>query len=141
MHDLALLHAAATWALVGLIWTVQVVLYPQFHHVGREHFDAYHAGHMMRITLALAPLLLVEMGSAGWLLWQGERSGWFLASLPFMGVNIGSTFLLQVPLHGRLSTQYSEAVIRRLIVTNWVRTLAWTARGGCVLMWLRMVCE
>ncbi|MDB6073892.1 MAG: hypothetical protein JWO89_1532 [Verrucomicrobiaceae bacterium] len=141
MHDLVVFHAAATWAMVGLIWMVQMVQYPQFHHVGQEKFCAYHASHMMRITIALCPLLLVEMGTAAWLLWNGERHGWFLASLPFMAVNVGSTFLLQAPLHGRLSTQYSEALIRRLIATNWLRTVAWTTRGVCVLMWLRVVRE
>ncbi len=117
---------------------VQIVQYPQFHRVGQEAFFAYHAGHMLHITFALAPLLMVEMGTAALLLWKGERAVWFLASLPFMAVNIGSTFLLQVPLHGRLSTEYSEATVRRLTATNWVRTLAWTARGVCVAMWLRL---
>ena len=137
MHDLLVFHAAATWALVGLIWMVQIVQYPQFHRVGPATFCGYHASHMMRITSALAPLLLVEMGTAALLLWKGERAMWFLASLPFMAMNIGSTFLLQVPLHGRLSTEYSEATVRRLTATNWVRTLAWTARGVCVVMWMR----
>lgn len=137
MHDLLVFHAAATWALVGLIWTVQIVQYPQFLHVGPERFCAYHASHMLRISLTLAPLLLVEMGTAALLLWKGGREAWFLASLLFMVVNVGSTFLLQMPLHGRLSTEYSDATVRRLITTNWVRTLAWTARGVCVLMWMR----
>ena len=35
-----LLNAAATFALVGLIWIVQLVLYPLFGSVGRERFVA-----------------------------------------------------------------------------------------------------
>ena len=34
MSALLAAHAAATWALVGLIWTVQVVHYPLFALVG-----------------------------------------------------------------------------------------------------------
>lgn len=31
---LLLVHAAATWAMVGLVWFVQVVHYPLFAQVG-----------------------------------------------------------------------------------------------------------
>ena len=46
------IHAAATWALVGLIWTVHVVHYPLFAAV-KTGFRAYHEAHMQRITLVV----------------------------------------------------------------------------------------
>ena len=55
-----LLHAAFTWALAGLIWNVQIVQYPLFHHVGRESFRVYHFGHCLRIGLLILPLVLGE---------------------------------------------------------------------------------
>ena len=40
-----------------------------------------------------------------------------------------STILLQVPAHRRLSTGFDAGVHRRLVRTNWVRTVGWSLRG------------
>jgi sugar (pentulose or hexulose) kinase len=40
-----------------------------------------------------------------------------------------STFWLQVPQHLRLSEPYDSYAQQLLVQTNWIRTLAWTARG------------
>jgi hypothetical protein len=137
MHDLLILHAAITWALAGLIWVVQILVYPQFLKVGPEAFAGFHASHMARITLVVGPLALMEAGTAAGLLWLGQRGDWFTASLWFLGANVVSTALVQAPLHGRLSVEYSVETIRRLVASNWIRTLAWTARGACMVMALR----
>ena len=46
-----------------------------------------------------------------------------------------STAFVQVPCHRRLAAGCEPGVIRRLVRTNWVRTCAWTLRGGAAL-WL-----
>ena len=46
-----------------------------------------------------------------------------------------STALLQVPAHGRLAEGFDTATHTRLVTTNWIRTIAWTARGVLVLWW------
>jgi hypothetical protein len=38
MTILLVIHLAVTWALLGLIWTIQVVHYPLFKDVGRDCF-------------------------------------------------------------------------------------------------------
>ena len=46
-----------------------------------------------------------------------------------------STAILQVPLHRKLELGgYDARVIRRLVATNWLRTLAWSARAVLVLL-------
>ena len=127
-----LIHLAVTWALIGLIWLVQVVIYPQFGAVGRWEFGAYHADYTRRISWIVGPLMLAELGSAAWLLWAGERSGWFLISLGLIGVNWLSTLIVQVPLHRRLEQGFEAGAHGRLVATNWVRTAAWTVRGAWV---------
>lgn len=128
-----LMHGAVTWALVGLIWVVQLVIYPQLGAVGRADFVAYHADYTRRISWVVGPLMLAELGSAGWLLWRGERSGWFLISLGLLAVNWLSTAAVQVPLHGRLERGFMIDAHRALLRTNWVRTAAWTGRGLLVI--------
>ncbi len=50
MIPVLVIHAAITWALVGLIWTIQVVHYPLLKNVGQAEFVAYHDRHMSLIT-------------------------------------------------------------------------------------------
>ena len=125
------LHCAATWALAGLIWTVQLVSYPLFGHVGREAFPGYHAAHMRRITLVVAPLMLAELATAAWLVASpGGRAALILASLPLLALNWLSTALVQVPLHRRLERGgFDEMTWRRLTASNWIRTSAWSLRA------------
>ena len=75
------------------------------------------------------PLVLLEVGTALWLFYEGLRATPFLISLgmiPLIGL---STAAWQAPDHTRLMLGRDDAVIRHLILTNWVRTLGWTARG------------
>jgi hypothetical protein len=45
-----------------------------------------------------------------------------------------STFGLQVPLHRRLELGFDDDAHAALVRTNWIRTLAWTARGLLLLV-------
>lgn len=129
-------HTFITWALIGLIWQVQIVQYPLFLDIGREAFSRYHCGHCLRIAFVVVPLMLLEVASAAWLLWQGETSSLFLFSLIWIVVVWLATFFIQVPIHDQLTEKgWSAEQIQRLVWTNWLRTLAWTVRG-LLLAWL-----
>lgn len=133
MTALLAVHAAATWALVGLIWTVQLVHYPLFAQVGAEAFRSYHARHTRQITWIVAPLMAVELLTAILLVTRGAREPWLLASLAPLAFNWISTWRVQIPLHDRLANGFDADVHRRLVATNWWRTAAWSIRGGCLL--------
>jgi hypothetical protein len=132
MIPLLVFHAAVTWALLGLIWTIQAVHYPLFEDVGRQEFPACHQRHMARITWVVGPLMLAEVGSAGLLVYLGERSPFFLLSLAAMAVVWVSTIAFQIPLHGKLTEGHSSHTVGQLVRSNWWRTVAWTVRGLCV---------
>lgn len=127
-------HCAATWALVGLIWTIQLVHYPLFADVGRESFQAYHQRHTNRITWVVAPLMFTELATAAWLVLAGSRDPWLLASLAPLAVNWLSTWLVQIPLHNQLATGFDPQAQARLVATNWLRTVAWSLRGVFLLL-------
>ena len=59
MREILLIQAAATLAMVGLIWFVQIVHYPLMAQVGRDSFAHYEASHTARTTWVVAPLMLV----------------------------------------------------------------------------------
>ncbi|MEM8993295.1 MAG: hypothetical protein AAGF23_00755 [Acidobacteriota bacterium] len=139
MKPLLLAQAATTLPLVGLIWTIQVVQYPLFSRVGDTAFNHYHAGHSERITWIVLPLMLAELVTAGLLLARVEApvtaaSAWVGAAL--LGVIWLSTAFLQVPRHGELTGGFDAAAHQFLVTSNWVRTVAWTARGALVLWWI-----
>jgi hypothetical protein len=136
MNTWLVIHAASTWCLVGLIWLIQVVHYPLLKNVGHASFVTYHERHMALITWVVGPLMLAEVGSAGWLLLLGERSWLFGISLGALALIWISTVFVQIPLHQKLTRGYDAAVIDQLVSTNGWRTLAWTARGLCLAVLL-----
>ncbi len=134
MHSVYVSHLCATWALVGLIWTVQLVLYPMFSSVGVAEFKAYHNRHTTQITWVVAPLMLIELFTGAWMVIEGERDLWLLLSLAPLASNWLCTWRVQVPLHERLSSGFDAHAHQRLVGTNWWRTFSWTVRGFAVLM-------
>jgi len=129
---LLLIHLVATTAMAGLIWFVQVVHYPLFEAVGADSFVAYERAHQRLTSFVVGPFMAVEGVSALALAatandvvgWPLILIGWFL-----LAIIHASTILLQVPAHGLLSEGLDPAVTRRLVQTNWVRTIGWSARA------------
>ena len=135
---LLLVHLAATWYLVGLCWLVQRVQYPLMAQVGREGFTAYEAAHVARISPIVAPPMIIELVTGVALVMTAGaafRNPVFLLSLGLLAAIWISTFALQVPLHGQLSAGFDSEAHASLVATNWLRTLAWTARG-VIVAWM-----
>jgi len=125
-------HVAATWALVGLIWTVQVAVYPQFALVKPEVFPWWHASYTRRIGWLVGPLMGVELVTGlGWV-WSQSTSEWAWLGLGLIGANVICTGLVQVPQHRRLGEKLDRELVTALVRGNWVRTGIWTLRGCLV---------
>ena len=137
---LVAIHAFVTCVLVGLIWTIQLVHYPLFAAVGAENFVAYEQRHTHNITLLVAPLMAIEAVLAA-LISSSPPAGssapsWVpVAGLTLLAVIWGSTMALQVPCHADLQRGFKAEVHETLVHTNWIRTVAWTARG-ILSMWM-----
>lgn len=134
MSTLFSIHFAATWALVGLIWVVQIVVYPLFLHVGSDAFPGYHARYTRRIALVVGPLMLAELLTALALVATGKTSILFLLSLLPLAFNWVVTWKVQIPLHSRLAEGLDEESTRALTRSNWSRTAAWTLRGLLLIL-------
>ena len=141
MTDRALLvcHAAATWSLVGLAWTILVVQYPLFASVDAASFPAFHTAHSARITLVVLPAMLAELACAAWLVARPiegvERiAAW--AGLAMVGVVWAVTAFWSVPMHEQLSRGFSSEAHRSLLWSHAVRTLLWSLRGGLAAAWM-----
>lgn len=132
---LLLLHAATTLFMVGVIWFVQIVHYPLYSRVGDAGFAQYERQHTRRTGWVVGIPMLAEIGASAALAW---RSGGSLANcgLALLVIIWLSTWLLQVPAHRRLEYGFDAATHRRLVRTNWLRTVAWSGRGGIAIVLL-----
>jgi hypothetical protein len=136
LFDLILLgHAGVTCGMTGLIWFVQVVHYPLFSGVGRADFGTYEQQHARRTGWVVAVPMLAELALAVALVWQtGGVLEW--CALGLLGTVWFSTAIWQIPMHRRLESGFDVGFHRRLVTSNWVRTVAWSLRGVLSLMML-----
>lgn len=123
------IHLLTSYYMLGVIWFVQVVHYPLMGQVGREGFIAYEQAHARLTTYVVLPPMVTELITAGLLCWYSPEWAWWWANLVLVLLIWGSTFLVQVPLHGKLVEGFDASVHRRLVRTNWVRTVAWTVKA------------
>jgi hypothetical protein len=126
-------HLVATLFMVGLIWFVQVVHYPLMAGVGEDGFVAYEAQHRNRTAAVVGLPMAVEGVCTVWLFLVPPEG--MSRALPLVGglvlaVVLASTVWLQVPMHDRLSRGLDTGAARRLVATNWVRTVGWSVRGA-----------
>ncbi|MDJ0768907.1 MAG: hypothetical protein QNJ12_08940 [Ilumatobacter sp.] len=125
------IHLAATAGMAGLIWFVQIVHYPLFARVGVAEFAAYEARHTRSTAWVVGPLMAVE-GVSALVIAAAMRDdvgvGLAAAGLALLAVIHTSTVFVQVPAHRRLSEGFDAATADRLVRTNWVRTVGWSAR-------------
>lgn len=129
-HLDALRHCVDLGMLV-LIWLVQLTIYPGFAQMRSEAFSAWHESYMNRMGFIVSPFMLTQPLVIGLQLWL-ELTIFHIASAVLVGLAWLATAVFSVPAHRRLQQSgFDEAVIQRLVVTNWIRTLAWT--GTCLL--------
>jgi len=134
-------QAVASGAMCGLIWFVQIVHYPLF----AMHDGPGSRGHAIENQRRTGPVVLafmtVEVASALAIVASppdgvGRRAA--LVGLALIAVAWGSTVLLQVPLHARLAREgHAADAVAALVRTNWIRTVAWTARAVLAAWMLR----
>lgn len=135
---LLIVHIAATMYMTGIIWFVQVVHYPLFAQIDRASFSAYERQHTARTGYVVGPAMLLEgvtnvallfirpANLAAWPAWLG---------LALLAVIWFSTAFVQIPCHNALSQSFDASTHRRLVRSNLIRTIAWSARSVLVLSW------
>ncbi len=126
MNLILLIHIFSTVFMCGLCWFVQIVHYPLFKEIPPADFPAYQQKNYATGYITV-PVMLIELGTALWLLYAGY-SPLILVNFILLVLIWVSTFTLQVPAHLKLQKTPSHAVMNRLIYSNWIRTICWSAR-------------
>ncbi|MGF1566672.1 MAG: hypothetical protein ACFCVD_01115 [Nodosilinea sp.] len=125
-HGFLLFYAILASYNLGLIWFVQIVVYPLFAKVGPEEYIAYHQFYASRIPLPvilpgfasfLLPIAIVFIRPMSVPLWLA------LASMACGLLSLAVTVVLEIPRHHRLEQGGKQmTVIQELIRYNWPRT-------------------
>ncbi len=139
MSEIALLaNTAGTIFMVGLIWFVQRVHYPLLAQVDVDQQISVGAEHQRRTAQVVGlPMAVEGVSTLILLVDRPDQVEWLL---PLMGaillaISLGSTVFLSVPLHQKMVNQPSAELGKKLVSTNWPRTISWTLRGViCVVM-------
>jgi len=132
---LLLVNAAATWFMVGLIWFVQIVHYPLFSAVGERGYTSYQIQHMNLTGAVVGPPMVIEALTALWLVLSPppQAARWEMPlGLGLLVVIWIATAAWSVPRHSVLAQGFDADAHAALVLTNWLRTILWTARGGLI---------
>ncbi|MBM4303946.1 MAG: hypothetical protein FJ112_06430 [Deltaproteobacteria bacterium] len=132
MTIVVLLQIFSTFFLGGLSWFVQWVHYPLFHQVGEADFKQFHKKHVALtngIICALLPMEIVTTSLTAYYGYPGlTQTEWWLGSLMLILIVL-STFLVQIPLHKKLSEGKSKTAINSLVLSHTFRTMLWSLRA------------
>lgn len=131
-------NVASTLVMVGVIWFVQHVHYPLLATFGVESAASVAVDHQRRTGHVVALPMAVE-GLSTLVLLVSRPDGvmwlWPWVGAVLLAIALGSTVFLSVPLHGRMAADPQADTGRRLVTTNWPRTVAWSLRGiVCIVM-------
>jgi hypothetical protein len=112
----------------GCMTVLQIQHYGIYPAVGKENFAAYmRANNRAAAIPTIVPAMLLLLSSVALLV---QRPGFVrpyeaAAGLGLNLIALLSTFVWQRPIQGQMAeTGYDDANTRRLIATNWIRTIA-----------------
>lgn len=126
MNNILIINSFCTFALFGLIWTIQLVHYPSFRFVDETKFVEFEKFHSQKITYIVLPLMIVELITSAYLVYLNPLHAVLHFNLLCVLIVWTTTFLFSVPCHNQLMNGKDQKVINSLVKTNWPRTVFWT---------------
>ncbi len=125
-------HLAAVWFCVGLVWVVQLLVYPGFRGIDRARWREQYDRHTRLMAWTVSgPWAVQGVTCAVLLVWRPDGAPFWLAALAGVcgAATVAVTAAVSVPCHRRLAVAYDDVVLDRLVRSNWYRTVAWSAGG------------
>ncbi len=131
MEWLLVLNLVLAAYMLGVIGLIQFIHYPMFDRVAADRFEDFEEHHTAALGWLVGPVMIAELGVAIALLaWSpaGIAAGWIWANAGVVAALWLLTFLVSVPCHRRLTHGFDAEAHRRLVATNWPRTVLWLGR-------------
>ncbi len=138
MSIVLLINLFTTFAMTGIIWLVQVTHYPSFRYVEMKSWPQFHTFHTGSITIVVAPLMMAQLLSAATLLfstYMDSYKTYFIINISLVALVFIATAFVSVPIHNKMAQYFDSSLIDSLVITNWIRTIAWSL-NSLVLLYL-----
>ena len=129
MITLNIIHFLSTFWMMAVIWFVQIVHYPLFKLVPYNERVMYAQKHQQWISWIVMPAMLIECLSLFFLKTYYLYDPTWILSVLCLVIIWASTFFLQVPCHQKLISDPKDPIIKKLVNTNWIRTVFWTIKS------------
>lgn len=140
---LLLINIFSTLFMVGSIWLVQIVNYPLFSKLGSD-FTTYHRYHVRLITYVVAVPMILEAFSTVLMLWfpyPGISKNLIWIGVILISIIWITTVFFSVPAHDQLAKGFQSNHFNKLLVSNWIRVLAWSFRSLILcLILIKILC-
>ncbi|MCH9611657.1 MAG: hypothetical protein S4CHLAM102_01270 [Chlamydiia bacterium] len=140
-ETILLVHAFATWMMIGIVWFVQVVYYPLYKRLSVT-FSDMEKRDLKNMGYLVAPIFFFEAISAVILVWIVQNdvyhilAGINLLLLVFVWI---ISWIIQFKHHKTQDLLFIHRMHHILLSSNWLRTLVWSIRGFVVLMMIAWV--
>lgn len=140
MHEwIHIVLLSTVFFMTGVIWIVQISVYPSLKWFEREGFAKRHDSYRNRIAAVVTIPMIIELIASIYLVFLPTASlgrGYSMVLLLMLVMIWISTVFIQVPQHERLSAGKDERAIASLVSGNWIRTALWTARSMMISLLL-----
>ena len=113
--------------LIGVILVTQIVSYPLLLSVRSSEFSSYHKTYTKKISIVVLPLMLAELFITAYILFLNPSIAHIFAASILLFIWL-STFFIQVPIHNIISKSKDNQMLKKLIASNWLRTLLWVIK-------------
>jgi len=124
MINLILLNIFVSTFMLSLILITQIVNYPLFLKVNFSNLETYHSDYVKRISLIVMPFMMLELLVALLLLIYLESLQSIFSIILLIAIFL-STYFIQVPIHSKITNNTNTLILKKLINTNWLRTIPW----------------
>jgi hypothetical protein len=131
------LDIVPVFALAGLGWFLQIVHYPLYRRVDRHRFLRYHAPDQMLSAAIITPLMLVDLAASFLMFgfpYGGDTVHYVTAGMICTLVAWSATIFFTRSYQKRLAHGFDPRAFRRLLVTHWIRTYAWSFHAVALLL-------
>ena len=128
------LQILSCYFMTGVIWIIQIVHYPSFKFIEFKQFLNFQKFHTQMITFVVAPMMVLEIFTAFYLLVVNDFSTYWTIHIVLLIAIWLCTAFLSVPIHNLLAKPHITDVerlqlVKLLVKTNWPRTLLWSLRS------------
>ena len=125
--DLITINVLLNSILVGIILITQFVNYPLFKKID-QNFEIIHKEYTKKMGYLVAPIMVLEAITVSSMYIYYPKSNVLILIICLTIIIWLSTFLIQVPIHKTISFKKDSKKIKRLISTNYIRTISWCSK-------------